>query len=359
MAAFGRPVRFAELLEAIALSQGDALPAAADADRAGDAGLRPGAADLRARACGWCGWPMRPGGNRRWRRSREPHLDALAAELGETVHLAQLDGGQVLYVDKRRRRASRSRCSARPGKVGPAYCTGRRQGDAGLLPDDGAGRACWRSSRFHRFTASTILRPEALCGRTGRDPRRAAVAFDREEHEPGIICVAAPILTPWRARAGRAVGDRRRPGACDLAELGRLRADGCDDGRARIADGYAEAGAFRTQTATAREERTMAGVTLAGRGQALRRGAGDPRRRPGGRGRRVLRLRRPLGLRQVHAAAHDRGAGGDDATGTIRIGERDVTRVDPAERGVAMVFQTYALYPHMTVAREHGLRAAR
>ncbi len=33
---------------------------------------------------------------------------------------------------------------------------------------------------------------------------------------------------------------------------------------------------------------------------------------------------------------------------------RDVTREDPAERGVAMVFQTYALYPHMTVEQNMG-----
>ena len=43
-------------------------------------------------------------------------------------------------------------------------------------------------------------------------------------------------------------------------------------------------------------------------------------------------------------------AGLEDMTsGTISIGGRDVTHVDPADRGVAMVFQSYALYPHMTV----------
>jgi ABC-type multidrug transport system ATPase subunit len=36
------------------------------------------------------------------------------------------------------------------------------------------------------------------------------------------------------------------------------------------------------------------------------------------------------------------------------LGARDVTRADPSERGVAMVFQTYALYPHMTVAENMG-----
>ncbi len=35
--------------------------------------------------------------------------------------------------------------------------------------------------------------------------------------------------------------------------------------------------------------------------------------------------------------------------GTIRIGERDVTQVRPAARNVSMVFQSYALFPHLTV----------
>ena len=48
-------------------------------------------------------------------------------------------------------------------------------------------------------------------------------------------------------------------------------------------------------------------------------------------------------------------AGLEETTeGTMNIGARDVTKVDPAERGVAMVFQTYALYPHMTVAENMG-----
>src|SRR5437867_9623306 len=37
------------------------------------------------------------------------------------------------------------------------------------------------------------------------------------------------------------------------------------------------------------------------------------------------------------------------SAGEILIGERDVTRLDPAARDVAMVFQTQALYPHLTV----------
>src|SRR5580704_13365109 len=36
--------------------------------------------------------------------------------------------------------------------------------------------------------------------------------------------------------------------------------------------------------------------------------------------------------------------------GTIRIGDRQVNELSPKDRDVAMVFQNYALYPHMTVA---------
>ena len=40
--------------------------------------------------------------------------------------------------------------------------------------------------------------------------------------------------------------------------------------------------------------------------------------------------------------------------GAIRIGERDVTHIAPKDRDIAMVFQNYALYPHMSVADNMG-----
>ena len=48
-------------------------------------------------------------------------------------------------------------------------------------------------------------------------------------------------------------------------------------------------------------------------------------------------------------------AGLEEVTsGQILIGERDVARVHAKDRNVAMVFQSYALYPHMTVAQNLG-----
>ena len=44
----------------------------------------------------------------------------------------------------------------------------------------------------------------------------------------------------------------------------------------------------------------------------------------------------------------------EPSTGRVAIGGRDVTDAAPADRGLAMVFQSYALYPHLTVAQNIG-----
>ena len=65
---------------------------------------------------------------------------------------------------------------------------------------------------------------------------------------------------------------------------------------------------------------------------------------PSGCGKSTL-LRMIAGLEEISA-------------GDIRIGDRVVNRIDPADRDIAMVFQNYALYPHMSVYNNlaYGLR---
>src|ERR1700683_1247347 len=48
-------------------------------------------------------------------------------------------------------------------------------------------------------------------------------------------------------------------------------------------------------------------------------------------------------------------------SGTVTIGGTDVTHLTPAQRKIAMVFQTYALFPHLSVAENivFGLKARR
>lgn len=65
---------------------------------------------------------------------------------------------------------------------------------------------------------------------------------------------------------------------------------------------------------------------------------------PSGCGKSTL-LRMVAGLEEITA-------------GEVRIGDRVVNRIDPADRDIAMVFQNYALYPHMTVRENmaYGLK---
>ena len=128
-----------------------------------------------------------------------PWIDTLSADVGETIHLAQMDQAQVLYVDKRN--ATRAvEMFSQAGKVGPAYCTGVGKAMLAFLPPDMQDRAIERQS-FHRFTPNTLCTPIALLAEL-QVIRKRGYACDNEEHEPGIICIALPILT----QSGRVMG---------------------------------------------------------------------------------------------------------------------------------------------------------
>ncbi|WP_428641963.1 IclR family transcriptional regulator [Roseibium sp.] len=158
-----------------------------------------------------------------WRQSSiapiaRPFVSALADVAGETVHLAQLDSGQVLYVDKRNA-ADPIDMFSQAGKVGPAYCTG--VGKAMMaFQDPGELDHILKKQSFYRYTPATLVTEAALKAEL-EDIRSEGVAYDREEHEPGIICIAAPILTS----KGRAIGalsvttSTRRKSLEDLEEV--------------------------------------------------------------------------------------------------------------------------------------------
>lgn len=121
-----------------------------------------------------------------------PHLTALSEATGETIHLAQLDGPHVLYLDKRDSKR-RVNMFSEAGKVGPAYCTGVGKAMLAHLPDQELRRVLAQQS-FHRFTESTICSRKELTVEL-EQVRKRGYALDREDHEPGIICVAVPILS--------------------------------------------------------------------------------------------------------------------------------------------------------------------
>lgn len=120
-----------------------------------------------------------------------PVLDGLHAQLGKTIHLAQLDDGQVLYLDKRVGARGMAMYS-RAGKIGPAYCTGVGKAMLAFLPPAALEASLLRQS-FSRYTPTTLTSRASLL-RELDAVRGRGHAFDREEHEPGIICIAVPIL---------------------------------------------------------------------------------------------------------------------------------------------------------------------
>ncbi len=217
VAAFGRPVRFSEVLDDSPYPKATLYRLLQtlvhqrmltfDAERGTYA---PGIRLVRLAHNAWTHSTLAP--------LARPHVDALAAEIGETVHVAQLDHAQVLYVDKRSSAVPVEMIS-QTGKVGPAYCTGIGKAMLAFLPLDLLDWVLSQQS-FHRFTPHTLTSEKAL--RHELDEIRACGhAFDREEHEPGIICIAVPVLTPeGRLLGGLSVtSTTRRRGLEDLEPL--------------------------------------------------------------------------------------------------------------------------------------------
>ena len=198
VATFGRPVRFTELLD------GSPFPKATlyrllqtltsqgmlayDDDRQPYA---PGLRLVRLAHHAWAQSSIAP--------LARPHIDQLSRDTGETIHLAQLDRGHVLYVDKRNARQA-IEMFAQAGKVGPAYCTGVGKAMLAYL-DEPALEEAMKAQSFYPHMPNTLTTAQALKAELAAI-RARGYAYDREEHEPGIICCAAPILS----RNGQVLG---------------------------------------------------------------------------------------------------------------------------------------------------------
>ena len=128
-----------------------------------------------------------------------PHVEALGGEVGETIHLAQMDHGQVLFVDKYRT-VDAFETLAQTGKIAPGYCTGVGKAILAFLPPERRQRALMQQA-FMQYTPATHTNAQSLSDELD-EIRKEGVAFDREEHERGIISIAAPIITD----GGRVIG---------------------------------------------------------------------------------------------------------------------------------------------------------
>ena len=77
------------------------------------------------------------------------------------------------------------------GIASPVYCTGIGKAALSALPHDRL-REIVRSIRFTRYTDNTLRDEAGLMAELGA-ARATGIAYDREEHEVGIRCVAAPV----------------------------------------------------------------------------------------------------------------------------------------------------------------------
>ena len=117
-----------------------------------------------------------------------PYISALGERLREAIHLAQIDNGQVVFVDKRQA-SSRFATLARTGQVAPAYCTGVGKAILAHLEPEAQAQALQQQA-FLKYTDATHTSTETLV----RELEQIRAA--------GIISIAVPILTD----AGRVVG---------------------------------------------------------------------------------------------------------------------------------------------------------
>ncbi|MGI9401570.1 MAG: IclR family transcriptional regulator [Rhizobiaceae bacterium] len=183
-----KPIRFTEILDRCDQPRGTLHRQLGNLVEEGlltinsDHTYAPGLTLLRFASKAWAG--------NHFRIVAEPHMQALHAATGETVHLGMLSGTKVIYVDKVEGSQS-VRMYSQIGNVSPVYCTGIGKAAISTLPPEDLQELV-RQIDFHKFTKNTLHGPKALLAEIDQ-VKQSGIAFDREEHEVGIHCVSAPI----------------------------------------------------------------------------------------------------------------------------------------------------------------------
>ena len=125
------------------------------------------------------------------RRQARPVLEGLAAALGETVHLAALEGRNVRYLDAVE--SSRAlRVAARTGTALAANCTASGKALLADLPDAEVAALFAGQPGLPALTARSITGRSRLLSEL-RDVRARGFAVNREESEEGVASVAVTV----------------------------------------------------------------------------------------------------------------------------------------------------------------------
>jgi DNA-binding IclR family transcriptional regulator len=119
-------------------------------------------------------------------------MEALHQQLGESVNLGVRQGDDIVYIERTSSGRSTVRAVHLVGARAPLHVTAvGKLYLAADAPEDVAVYA--RRTGLPGLTASSLTTLAALEKELAR-VRREGVAFDNEEIEPGLRCIAAPVL---------------------------------------------------------------------------------------------------------------------------------------------------------------------
>lgn len=125
------------------------------------------------------------------RRIAKPYLEKISHETKEVVHLAVLDEGETVYIDKVESTNSSIRMYSQIGKRGPAHCTGVGKVLLSGLNEEEV-ETIINNKGMKAYTQYTITDLHELKKHL-EEVSYQGYAIDEREHEEGIRCVAAPI----------------------------------------------------------------------------------------------------------------------------------------------------------------------
>jgi len=130
-----------------------------------------------------------------------PHLGQLFTRTQRVVHLAVLDGTDVVYVEKIYGPDTVQVATSVGGRM-PAGCSSLGKAMLAFSGRDAIGHVL--DAGLTRRTRYSIADPARFLQELSR-VRQQGVAFDREEIQLGLVCAAAPILSAGRAVAAVSV----------------------------------------------------------------------------------------------------------------------------------------------------------
>lgn len=124
-------------------------------------------------------------------RAARPYLERLSDISGETVHLVQREGSNILYIYKIEAKVGTIRMVSHVGMVHPMYCSGVGKAIMAELSEREV-RRIWNDSIIEKKTEKTITDFHKLCT-VLEEVKRCGYALDDEENEEGVRCIAASL----------------------------------------------------------------------------------------------------------------------------------------------------------------------